>query len=205
MQEFLSISLLILLAAISPGPDFAMVTKNSLAYSRRIGIYTAVGISTSLLLHISYCLMGLALVISQSLLAFSLMKYLGAAYLIYIGIKSLLAKRDIDQLKIHHARKTITAKQAFMQGFLCNLLNPKAIMFLLAFFTLVLKPDHSVFTAIAYGIEIPLIHIIWFSSLSLLLTHHRIKDNLSRVQFYIVKVMGALLVAFGLRLATLSR
>ena len=88
MQEFLSISLLIMLAAVSPGPDFAVVTKNSLLYSRKAGLFTALGVSVSLLIHAVYCILGLAIIISQSLLAFSVIKYLGAAYLIYIGFKA---------------------------------------------------------------------------------------------------------------------
>ncbi|MCE0722486.1 MULTISPECIES: LysE family transporter [Legionella] len=204
VQEFLSISVLIMLAAISPGPDFALVTKNSLLYSRRAGIYTALGVSASLLIHASYCILGLAFVISQSLLAFSIIKYLGAAYLIYIGIKSLLAKREMMKLNANHSRYSITGLQAFKQGLLCNLLNPKAIMFLLAFFTLVVKPGHSIITELGYGVEIALIHMIWFSSLAYLLTHQYVQSNLNRLQYYIVKIMGGLLVAFGIRIASLS-
>ena len=167
MTEFFAISLLILLAAISPGPDFAMVTKNSLMYSRRAGTFTAAGVASSLLIHGTYCILGLAIIISKSLLAFSVIKYLGAGYLIYIGIKSLLAKRENLELKsIHHKKHSISNWQAFRQGLLCNLLNPKAIMFLLAFFTLVVKPG---------------------------------------APLYIVKVMGAVLVAFGIRIATLHQ
>ncbi|WP_454785583.1 LysE family transporter [Legionella sp. WA2024007413] len=205
MQEFVSISVLIMLAAISPGPDFALVTKNSLLYSRRAGVYTAFGVSVSLLIHAGYCILGLALVISQSLLAFSIIKYLGAAYLIYIGIKSLLAKGDMEQLEVSHSPYSITGLQAFNQGLLCNLLNPKAIMFLLAFFTLVVKPVHSVFTEFGYAVEIALIHMIWFSCLSYMFTHQYVKTNLNRLQYYIVKIMGGLLVAFGIRIASLSQ
>lgn len=204
MQEFLSISLLILLAAISPGPDFAVVTKNSLLYSRKTGLFTALGVSISLLIHAVYCILGLAIIISQSLLAFSVIKYLGAAYLIYIGFKSLFAKRETQRLDVKHSRQTITNWQAFSQGLLCNLLNPKAIMFLLAFFTLVVKPGHSFISEMGYGFEIAVIHMIWFSSLACMLTHSYVKTNLSRIQFYIVKAMGAVLVAFGARIATLS-
>lgn len=204
MQEFLSISLLILLAAISPGPDFAVVTKNSLLYFRKTGLFTAFGVSVSLLIHAVYCVLGLAIIISQSLLAFSVIKYLGAAYLIYIGFKGLFAKRETQHLDVKHSRQTMTPRQAFSQGLLCNLLNPKAIMFLLAFFTLVVKPGHSLISEMGYGVEIALIHMIWFSSLAYMLTHAYIKANLNRLQFYIVKVMGAVLVAFGVRIATLS-
>lgn len=205
MSEFFAITLLIMLAAISPGPDFAMVAKNSLLYSRKAGTWTALGVATSLLIHASYCILGLAIIISQSLLAFSVIKYLGAAYLIYIGIKSLLAKRETAHLNIHHSKHTISAFQAFRQGLLCNLLNPKAIMFLLAFFTLVVKPGSSLWTELGYGMEIAIIHWLWFSLLAYLLTHHYIKRNLSRIQFYIVKTMGVVLIAFGARIATLHQ
>lgn len=205
MQEFLTISVLIILATISPGPDFAVVTKNSLLYSRKVGIYTALGISISLLIHAFYCILGLAIIISQSLLAFSVIKYLGAAYLIYIGVKGLLAKREALKLDMEQLKSTMTGLQAFYQGLLCNLLNPKAIMFLLAFFTLIVKPEHSLFFEMGYGLEIAVIHMIWFSSLSIMMTHHTVKKHLSRVQFYIVKAMGAIVVAFGVRIASLSQ
>ena len=205
MSEFFAITLLIMLAAISPGPDFAIVTKNALLYSRKAGTFTAAGVASSLLIHATYCILGLAIIISQSLLAFSIIKYLGAAYLIYIGIKSLMAKREStgpESLQIKHQH--LSNWQAFRQGLLCNLLNPKAIMFLLAFFTLVVKPGVAPLTEIGYGIEIALIHLIWFSFLAYLLTHHYIKANLGKAQFYIVKVMGVVLIAFGARIATLS-
>ena len=205
MQEFLSISLLIMLAAISPGPDFAIVTKNSLSHSRETGIYTALGVSVSLLIHSVYCILGLAIVVSQSLLAFNLIKYVGAAYLIYIGLKSLWGKREAATFNMKHAKKAMTRFQAFYQGLLCNLLNPKAIMFLLAFFTLIVKPGHALSTEMGYGVEIAFIHMIWFSSLAMMLTHDYVKAGLNRVQYYVVKAMGALLVAFGVRIATLSQ
>lgn len=205
MQEFFSISLLILLAAISPGPDFAVVTKNSLLYSRKAGLYTALGVSVSLIIHAIYCILGLALIISQSLLAFSIIKYLGAAYLIYIGIKGLSAKREAVLLEDKRSNKSLRPLSAFYQGLLCNLLNPKAIMFLLAFFTLIVKPGHSLWIEMGYGFEIAVIHMIWFSSLSMMMTLQAVQENLNRIQFYIVKAMGALLVAFGVRIATLSQ
>lgn len=204
MEEFLSISFLIMLAAISPGPDFAMVTKNSIMHSRRIGIYTAAGVSCSLLIHSVYCILGLALIISKSLLAFSIIKYCGAAYLIYIGIKSLMAKREELNVQATASNKAITGRQAFVQGLLCNLLNPKAIMFLLAFFSIVVGPGNSLLSEMGYGFEIAVIHMIWFSGLAYMLTYSYVAAKLNRVQFYIVKVMGAVLVAFGVRVAMLS-
>lgn len=205
MSAFFAITLLIILAAISPGPDFVMVTKNSLMHSKKAGVLTALGISTSLLIHATYCIFGLAVIISQSLLAFSIIKYCGAAYLIYIGIKSLMVKRDKTQLNLHHSKHVISDFQAFRQGLLCNLLNPKAIMFLLAFFTLVVKPGSSMLIEMSYGFEIFIIHMIWFSLLAYLLTHRTVKSNLNKLQFYIVKTMGVVLITFGVRIAMLHR
>lgn len=204
MLQFLAITLLIILAAISPGPDFAMVTKNSLFYDWKAGIFTALGVSSSLLVHATYCILGLAIIISKSLLAFSIIKYLGAAYLIYIGVKSILAKREMaaftsQQIQQRHLNNW----QAFRQGLLCNLLNPKAIMFLLAFFTLVVKPGSTLLAELSYGFEIAVIHLIWFSLLAYMLTHKVVKSSISKVQYYIVKLMGTLLVGFGIRIATL--
>jgi threonine/homoserine/homoserine lactone efflux protein len=78
-------------------------------------------------------------------------------------------------------------------------------MFLLAFFTVVLKPGNSLLAEMSYGVEIAIIHLIWFSSLAYMLTHPYVKSTLNRIQFYIVKLMGALLVAFGIRIATLHQ
>lgn len=204
MLQFLAISLLIILAAISPGPDFAVVAKNSLLYGRRAGMLTALGVSSSLLIHSTYCILGLAIIISKSLLAFSIIKYLGASYLIYLGVRALLAKRQTTTLEPQqNNHKKINAWLAFRQGLLCNLLNPKAIMFLLAFFTLIIKPGSSLLAEISYGFEIALIHLIWFSLLAYILTHSVVKSSLNKAQYYIVKIMGSLLIAFGIRIATL--
>lgn len=204
MLQFLAITLLIILAAISPGPDFAMVTKNALFYHRKAGVYTALGVSSSLLIHATYCILGLAIVISKSLLAFSIIKYLGASYLVYIGIKSLLAKREMTTINSDHkSHRNLNNWQAFRQGLLCNLLNPKAIMFLLAFFTLVVKPGSNLLIELSYGFEIAIIHLVWFSLLAYILTHKYVKTSINKVQFYIVKLMGSLLIGFGIRIATL--
>ena len=205
MSAFFAITLVIILAAISPGPDFAVVTKNSLLYSRRSGIFTALGVSVSLLIHSSYCVLGLAIVIAKSLLIFSLIKYVCASYLIYLGIKSLFAKRSVDTSQPKHSKIQLSAFRAFRQGLLCNLLNPKAIMFLLAFFTLVVTPATTPFTQIIYVLDIGTVHFVWFSLLTVMITHRHIRSKIANIQHYIVKSMGVVLIAFGARIATLHQ
>lgn len=206
MTEFITLTLIIILAAISPGPDFALVVKNSLQHNRKSGIFTALGVSCSLLIHTSYCILGLAVIISQSLFLFSAIKYLGAAYLIYIGIKSLLAKRKlIPKIQEQANHSGLSAGKSFIEGLLCNLLNPKAIMFILAFFSLVIKPSTPLLVQFGISIEIGLIHFIWFSWLAVMITHRRVKENLHKIEFYIIKVMGVVLISFGIYIAFLHQ
>lgn len=205
MNDFFAITLLVTLAAISPGPDFALVVKNSALYSRAGGIATAVGIALSMLFHASYCILGLGLIISKSILLFSLIKYLGAAYLIYIGIKSLVAKNVLTQGAVSPVNVSHERMRALRQGFFCNLLNPKAVMFFVALFTLVVKPGTPVSVEIAYALEIALIQLIWFGGLAIFLTHRKTLAFLNKGQAIMTKVMGGFLVIFGVRIATLAQ
>ena len=205
MIEFLTVTLIILLAAISPGPDFAIVMQNALQRGQRPGIMTALGVSCSLVIHATYSILGLAIVISQSLLLFSLIKYLGAAYLIYIGVKNVFAKSNTNtQNKSSFISKT-HSRQDFTEGFLCNLLNPKAIMFILAFFTLVIKSTSTLAAQFGYAIEIALIHFIWFSALAIMVNHQTVRNKLQQIQHYIVKLLGVALIGFGAKIALLSQ
>ena len=89
MTEWIAVITITLLAVISPGPDFAMVTRNSLLLSRRAGVGTALGIALGVLVHVTYTLVGVGLLIQQSMVLFQVLKLVGAAYLIYLGMKML--------------------------------------------------------------------------------------------------------------------
>lgn len=112
MSLILTVALLHLLAVVSPGPDFILCARNSLTYSRRIGLWTAFGFSLGIALHMVYCIAGIAVVISQSILVFNILKWVGALYLIYIGVQSLRAeKMDLD-VKAEKVHNTLTPIQA---------------------------------------------------------------------------------------------
>jgi threonine/homoserine/homoserine lactone efflux protein len=132
-MEYLSIiatvAVIHLLAVISPGPDFMMITRSSLIYSRRTGMYSAIGLGLGILVHVAYSLVGIGLVISQSIVLFTIIKYLGAIYLIYIGYKSLTAKLERAKDNEIVMRQGITPLKAIRIGFLTNVLNPKATLF----------------------------------------------------------------------------
>ena len=202
LKLLFSAAVLNLLAAMTPGPDFAIVTKNVLLHSKRSGILTAFGIATAVLIHITYCSLGLALIITQSALIFSMIKAIGGCYLIYIGLSALKKSKTTARLApttIKHNNKTISSSQAFLQGFLTNLLNPKAAIFFLALFTMVLHSGLSWFTLIL-AITLFITVFAWFSSLTLILSHPRVTNKLQKSQRIITCLMGVFLVAFGVAL-----
>jgi RhtB (resistance to homoserine/threonine) family protein len=201
MFEFLTLTCIIILAAISPGPDFAIVMRNSLAFSRQAGVMTAAGVATSLLIHAGYCILGLGILISKTLFLFNIIKYMGAGYLIYLGIKGLLAHpMPIHPERTQH-KKYFSDYHAFRAGLLCNLLNPKAILFLVAFFTLVIHPATPWYYQVVIGIEMSLITFMWFSLVAIFLTHRKVQKLLEKIQHYIVKVFGVFLIFFGIKIA----
>ncbi|MEM6255358.1 MAG: LysE family transporter [Cyanobacteria bacterium P01_D01_bin.156] len=193
-----------LVAVVTPGPDFALTLRSSLAYSRRAGVYTAVGIGLGNAIHATYCLIGIGAIISQSILLFSAIKLLGAGYLIYLGIKSLQAKpAKTDSFEDN--RRIVSAFAAFRLGLFGNLLNPKATLFFLALFTQIIQPETPLLTQALYGGTVALQSLVWFALLALLISQGWVKQLLVNVSHWLERVTGALLVLLGLRLALSER
>lgn len=204
VAEFITITIITILATVSPGPDFAMVTRNSLKYSRRTGVYTALGVSFGILVHVAYSLIGIGIVIAQSIVLFNIIKYIGAGYLIYIGWKSLRSKpRQVTPNMLNEkAEQDLKRAQALKMGFLTNAFNPKATLFFLSVFTQVISPTTPFIIQLFYGLEIMLIVFIWFALLAAMLSHSIIRIRIARVQYYFERAMGAVLIALGIKIST---
>lgn len=198
-----------LLGLMSPGPDFIMAIRNSLTYSRRTGIYTALGFAGGIAVHISYCLAGLGLIISQSILLFSIFKYAGAAYLLYIGVKSLFSKKAVidvsDAEQAGAAKEDLTPWQAIKSGFLTNVLNPKATLFMLSMFTVVMPADAPAAALVGSGIVAIVSTALWFSLVAIFFTQKHVRKVFDRFQGFFNKTFGALLVLLGIKVATASQ
>lgn len=206
MQEFAIVAGIHLLAVMSPGPDFFMMLRNSIMYSRKIAIFSAVGLGLGILLHVTYSLLGIALIISQSILLFNIIKFIGAAYLIYIGIKSLRSKRQ-NKPELFEGLKTkdITVYQAMRIGFLTNALNPKATMFFLALFTQVINPNTSFLMKLAYGAEMSIVTALWFSLVAVFMTQSMVQKRFMRYKHHIERFFSAILIGLGVKVALSSR
>lgn len=196
-----TVTVIHLLAVISPGPDFIMACRNSLSYSRKTGIWTAVGFGFGIAVHIFYSLAGLALVISKSILLFNAIKFLGAGYLIYIGLKSVLSKSSKIELGEQHKKEDITHFAAIRIGFLTNVLNPKATLFFLSLFTLVISPTTPLPIMGVMSIIMIINTMLWFSLVAVFLTQKRIRSIFEKFQGVFNKTLGGLLIALGIKVA----
>lgn len=189
------------LVITSPGPNFLLTLRSSLAHSRKSGICTAVGVATGDFIHIIFWLIGIGVIISRSILLFNLLKWIGAAYLIYIGIKSLQARKHQSNSMDSYILQELKPSIAFRRGFLTCLLNPKVTLFLLALFTQIIRPGTPVIVQIIYGLTIVAIELTWLTIVAAVVSQSRIRHWFLSVSHWFERITGTVLIFFGLRLA----
>ncbi|MBK5142266.1 LysE family translocator [Budviciaceae bacterium BWR-B9] len=201
LETSLFVATIATLGMLSPGPDFFLVIKNAARYRRSVAMVTALGVILGVATHMSYCVAGLAVVITATPWLFNLLKYAGALYLIWIGIQALLSrggsKMDITNLSHQHT----SYKNAFIQGYLCNLLNPKATLFFLSVFTQVLSLDSSTGEKLWYAFIIWILAAIWWPLLVVLIQSAPVRRGLAKVQSMVDKVLGVVLIGLGIKVA----
>lgn len=206
-SQFLAVTAIGCLAVISPGPDFVIVTRNSLLYSKKVGLCTALGIVVGNIWWIASSLIGISYLISQMVLLYSIIKFAGALYLIYLGIKALLAKKSSAEdgdVSAAGRQSELTAGQAFRIGLFTNLLNPKCALFFVSFFSVILTSNTPLVLRVFYGSEVAVFALVWFSALATVLSISRIKQVFGRISVWVERITGAILIALGVKLA-LSR
>lgn len=204
LPAILTVASVHFLALISPGPDFILTVQSSLLRSRKAGIYTALGLATGMGIHVIYSLAGIGFLISRSILLFSVMKYLGAAYLIYLGYRALRSKKESYSIKDGDETES-TFGQVWRAAFITNVTNPKVTLFFLSVFTLVISPNTPLYIQLIMGLEMTLATFLWFSLVAIVFSHRALQGRVQNVQYYAEKFLGAMLILLGLKLATASR
>ncbi|KGK01619.1 LysE family translocator [Thalassotalea sp. ND16A] len=199
--EFLTIALVHFLAVASPGPDFAVIVKQSLTRGRQTALYTSVGIGSGILLHVTYSLVGIGLLLASDPLYFTVLSYIAGGYLFYLGIQGLRTKpaaggntQDLAQHKPQSPGK------AFLTGFLVNGLNIKATLFFVSLFSIVISPETPTMIQSVYGIYMALATAIWFSFLSYMMTIDNFRQKLLTKAHIIDRFMGVVLIALAIKL-----
>lgn len=192
-----------LIVVTTPGIDTIMVLTRSISKGKKAGLYSALGVSLGLIFHTCAVTFGLSLIIAQSAVAFGIIKYLGAAYLMYIGLKSLLSKSEQTKIKVSNIKITGMRKM-FLSAFLSDILNPKIAIFFLAFLPQFIQPTeiNNPVPYLLLGLIMFVITLIWCSFLALMGSKVAVLFNKNKkVESWLNKTSGIVFILLGLKVA----
>ena len=199
MNELIAVALITILATISPGPDFAMVTRNSYLHGRRAGLLAALGIAMGVQVHVLYTMFGIGVLIAHSPALFNLIKIAGALYLIVIGWKTL---RNQSTLVIDvSAGAPVPPLKLVLNGFLTNVLNPKTTLFVVSTYTQVVQAGTPLSIQFACGLFMSATHFFWFGLVALFFSQTAFRARMIHHQKLLDKLIGSVLIGLGLSLA----
>ena len=204
MESLILISTILaihIFAWFTPGPLFVLIIRNSLVYSRKSGIWTAVGIAIGNFIHISYSVTGLTLILSTSPVAFNIIKFLGVGYLTYLGIKTFLIKVETQKADTSNEHKDISPFKAAKIGFLTNILSPKASLFFASIFATVMASGSPFWIVIFLWIAMPLNSFVMASILSVFFTQKKVRSFYGDYQHIVNKLLGVALLVLAIMIA----
>ena len=200
-EEFFIIVSIHLLAVMSPGHDFLIVLKQSIYNGRKAAFLTSLGIGLGIVVHITYCIIGVGFLISTNNILYLSIKYLGVLYLFYLGFKSLFGdKNNYDIQKVNESDKVYFFDKPFYLGFITNVLNPKATLFFLSLFTVIINQLTPTSIKVFYGFWMSLITGIWFCLVSLVFTSKISKIFIKKYATLINRIMGFVLIIISIRM-----
>jgi len=203
-----------LLVNVTPGPDMLFVAGSSAVHGRRAGVLAALGVGAGCLLHVALAAIGLSALLAASVTAFTLVKWVGAAYLVWVGLSMLRARRRGDEPAVSEPAGVTPmqgSSRVFWQGAWTNALNPKVALFFLAFLPQFIVPGapQQALSFLALGLVFTVGGVAVNVGVALLM--HRVRQGLAgrsgsaRVGAWLQRAAGALFVGLGLKLAFSSR
>ncbi|WP_410632898.1 LysE family translocator [Amycolatopsis sp. cmx-4-83] len=198
-----SFLLVVILGAMSPGPDFIVVTRSSLTGGRRAGIAAGFGIALGVFAWVVAIALGVAAVLTASAVAFTVVKLVGAGYLVFLGVKAWLAVRrgEYRDLGADADVEPLKAAAAFRQGLFTNLLNPKVAVYFLALLPQFLPADGSTLQTLELAAIATAGTVLWFVTLAVVVGALKKVFRNGRVRRGLDAVLGSLLVGLGLKVA----
>jgi RhtB (resistance to homoserine/threonine) family protein len=197
--EFLKLAVAHMLAVMAPGPDFAIVLRQGLRHGRRAAILTAVGIGCGISLHVAYSILGISLLVRSSATAFEILKFAGAAYLLWIGVRAIRTRAS-EYGAGPAAGPRVSGRSAWAMGFVTNALNPKATLFFVAAFAVLVSPHTPRVVRLGYGAWISLTTMAWFTFVALVFDQEPVRVRFLRHRHWIDRALGAIFIAFALSL-----
>jgi len=208
LNEFIILVIAQAFAVASPGPDFALVLKNTLRNGKSIGIATAIGIGFGIAVHMTYTLLGVAVIVANSPMIFQAIKIGGALYLLWLAylsfksrpIKAVDSINAEEQTNLTQNMGNITISKAFKQGFIVNVLNPKATMFFLALFTNIISVETPYWIQSFYGLYLVIYTMLWFTFIAWVFSRNVVRAWYQKQGHYIDCAMGVFLFLIAIRL-----
>ncbi|HEF5875245.1 TPA: LysE family translocator [Burkholderia cenocepacia] len=200
----------VFLLNITPGPDTAYIVGRSVAQGRVAGLMSAFGISAGCCVHALACAFGLTALLAASATAFTVIKLVGAAYLIYLGVRMIVAKQVAAPSGAEAARAAAAQplRRLFMQGFWTNVLNPKVVLFFVSFFPQFVSADspHKAWAFLALGAVFVAMSTVWTSLVAWVAgSVTRRFSGKPGVKKWLDRTVGSAFVGLGLRLAASQR
>lgn len=213
MENLFMYILITAMMVMLPGVDFILVTKNTVSLGTKAGQFTTLGIAAGLSIWTIVAVLGLAAIVAQSIVLFNLIKYLGVAYLIFLGIKSFKAKSTFS-IEMNDSENNVEPKKlsigqyktCFLQGFLSDVLNPKTVVVYMTLMPQFINTHQNVLLQLVIlgGILI-LEAILWFLIVVHILKYIRIWFKKPKVQNIYNKATGTMLVSLAVKLALEKR
>lgn len=195
--EFLKIAVAHALAVASPGPDFALVLRQSLTHGRRAAVWTSLGIGCGISVHIAYSLLGLGYLLKASPTALTAAQYLGAAYLAWVGVQALRAQPRTEDVPLAGGAGAPSDRAAWTTGFLVNVLNPKAALFFISLFPLVVSPATPKMIQAGYGVWMALWTAGWFCLVAVAFTNPAVRRPFLRQVHWVDRALGLVFLGFA--------
>ncbi|HHP0448240.1 LysE family translocator [Vibrio harveyi] len=203
LDTLLAFGGIVFFLAIIPGPNALLILFTALTQSRRFAIANILGVALGFMIHAFVSAKGLSLLLSQSALAFNILKWMGVAYLVWLGINNLKSglKLADQKLKLDRKVEEQTLKQAFVKGLLTNLLNPKIVLFYLSIFPQFVQPEHILEQSMTLGALQAGIVASWYLFVIFFATKLKVLLTSSKTSKWLNYVSGALFISFGVGLA----
>ncbi|MCL4409797.1 LysE family translocator [Aliidiomarina haloalkalitolerans] len=200
--EFIAMAIAHAFAVASPGPDFAVVSRYSIRHGTRVAVWVSFGIALGILVHVTYSILGLALVIHQTPWLYQLLMLVAASYFFWLGWQAMRSQppTETNEIEVTGFEAEVSARRAVVIGFFTNGLNVKATMFFLALFTSIIATTTPVTVKAGYGIYLACATFAWFATLSYLLGRSRVRQTLLKKGYWFDRIMGGILWLLAMNL-----
>jgi len=196
MGEWLVLSGIMLLGAMIPGANMAIVMRNTLAGGTRYGFITALGLASALLVHGILSMLGLIALIEEMPSLAQTIRWLGSAYLLYMGLTFLLTRKQAADAACDESNR---GGHPYLSGLMVSLFNPKILLMFMALFSQVLQAQQQWAMKMLYAITPMMVELLWLSLFIYLLSQSRLQRALQRIRHRLERVIGGALIGLGIK------